>query len=558
MKHSLFQSVTAGLVLVIASVSVHAQSLHSEFMQAVDERRNDSELLARAVENWDNRALRLWGVMGNEACAAIRPYLNATEDVVSAALEGLANCRDTESYAVIADLARNGESYGVRSSALESLGFISTEVNRDDHVALVAGVLNSEKSDNEKASALYGLMQAITYSGLSPSDLSELDLEQVLSLAGQPGKLGFEAGYLLIRLQGLGATLRAEAVAEQITPDLPVGQAYLLARVLGGLGQEAVAPLLELSSERASNDPREQRVAVSAVRALGTMTDPISRTFLMSLLLDAAPEFQQLALAALIAREDTDVIAQERIWNFVEDENPWLAATALEGLVRLGDARARDIAATWLAEGSFYKAFRAIAMLAGSDEGRAMLQDYLDKARDLVRARLVQGTLDPAATPPAPVRPTVPYVEAASSDGNLVTLKTNRGDITIEMFEGAPYSGHAFTTLANEGAMDGMIWHRVIPGFVAQFGQIDDMRQFDHGTIREEWGALSHMPGTVGVATSGPDTGSSQVFINLEHNRHLDGRYTVFGRVVAGIDVVYSMQEGDAIIEAIGPGAVNE
>lgn len=546
----ILQGVIASVALLVVSMSVSAQSLQSEFMQAVDERRNEPELLARAVENWDNRALRLWGLMGEEACEAIRPYLSATEDVQSAALEGLANCRDTGSFTAIADLAQNGESFGVRSIALEALGFTATEENRAAHVALVAKVLASDKSDDEKAAAIYGLMQSITYAGLTPANLPGLDFEQILSHAGKPGKLGFEAAYFLIRLQGLDTVFEAAKVEELINPNLPAEQGYLLARAFGQLAEGTGEALVGLAAKHSSAEMRDRRIAVSAVRALGSFKDPNTRTFLMALLQSSAPEYQQLALAALAAREDADAIVQERIWNFVEDANPWLAVTALEGLVRLGDERAREVAATWLAEGSFYKAFRSTSMLAGSDEGRAMLQNYLDKARDPVRARLVQGTLNPNAVRPAPVRPTVPYVEAASSDGTLITLKTTRGDITIEMFEGAPYSGHAFVSLARESAMDGMIWHRVIPGFVAQFGQIDDMRQFSHGTIREEWGALSHMPGTVGVATAGPDTGSSQFFINLEHNRHLDGRYTVFGRVVSGMDVVYAMQEGDEILKA--------
>ncbi len=547
---NILQCFTVSVILLWAYTGVNAQSLHSEFMQAVDERRNDPELLSRAVENWDNRALRLWGLIGAETCEAIRPYLSATEDVVSAALEGLANCRDTASFTAIADLARNSEFFGVRAIALKTLGFTTPKENRAAHVALVADVLESNKSDDEKAAALYGLMQSITYAGLTPADLPGLDFKLLLYLSGKPGKLGFEATYFLTRLQGLDTVLEPVEVAGLITSQLPVDQAYLLARIMGQFGGGTAKPLMDLGTRYSSPELHERRIAVSAVRALGSLTDTDSRTFLMMLLLDAAPEFKQLALAALAAREDADAVIQERIWNFVEDENPWLAVTALEGLIRLGDGRARDVAAAWLAEGSFYKAFRGISMLAGSDEGRAMLQAYLDKSRDPVRARLVQATLDPDAVRPAPVRPTVPYVEAAASDGSLVTLKTTRGDITIEMFEGAPYSGHAFTSLAREGAMDGMIWHRVIPGFVAQFGQIDDMRQFSHGTIREEWGALSHLPGTVGVATAGPDTGSSQFFINLEHNRHLDGRYTVFGRVVAGMDIVYALQEGDEVLQA--------
>lgn len=550
MKSYSLQVLAPFLLLLSSALPGHAQSLHADFMQAVDERRNDPALLAQAFENWDNRALRLWGLLGAGACEAIRPYLASTDDVTSNALQGLANCRDTASYNKIAAIARTGEFFGVRYWALTALAFTSAEENLADHVALVTDVLNSDKSDDEKAAGLYGLMQSITYSGLTPADLPDLDMNLLLDLARKPGKLGFEAAYLLIRLQGLEAAMSASDVASALAVDLPTGQAFLLARLLGQLGNAASAPLLSLAANHASADLADRRVAVSALRALGGLSDPTSRTFLLRLLLDAAPEFKQLALAALDARSDADAIVQQRLWNFVDNQNAWLAVTALEGLAMQGDAKALDTAADWLAKGSFYKAFRAVSMLAGSDEGRSRLQAYLDAASDPVRVRIVKATLDPDSVPAAPVRPTVPYVEAVASDGGLITLETTRGDIVIELIEGTPYAGHNFLSLARDGAMDGMIWHRVIPGFVAQAGQIDNMQHFTHGTIREEWGAMSHEPGTVGVATAGPDTGSSQFFINLEHNRHLDGRYTVFGRVVSGMDVAYSLKEGDEIIKA--------
>lgn len=524
-------------------------SVKARFFAAVDERRNDPAILTEALEKWDNRALAMWGLLGQDACPAIRPYLTASEDVASHALRGLTHCRDTESYSTISEIARSAEFSALRSEALEALGFTTTEENRADHVVLVAGVLDSDKSDSEKAAAIYGLMQSITYAGLTPGDLPGLDFQKILSLAGQPGKLGFEAAYLLIRLQGLDAVFEPDQVNQMITPALPVGQAYLLTRVLGQLGAKASWPLITIASRYPDEDPIYGRVAVSAIRALGNMKGPQSRHFLPAVLMDAPPGLQHVALTALMSREDTDAAVEEQVRKFVdEDNNPWLAVTALERLAQKNDEKALETAVSWLADGSFYKAFRAISILSGSEEGRAMLQAYLDKARDPVRARLVQATLDPAAVPVAPVRPTVPYVEAAASDGELITLTTTRGDIVIELLEGAPYAGHAFLSLAGGGSMDGMIWHRVIPGFVAQAGQIDDMRQFEHGTIREEWNDLSHKPGTVGVATAGPDTGSSQFFINLEHNRHLDGRYTVIGHVVSGMDVAYALQEGDAIL----------
>ncbi len=550
-KKQLFAALLVAFSIFAAdSLPAHAQSTQSEFMEAVDERRNDPALLKKAVEEWDNRALRLWGLLGADACDAIRPYLKSSDDVQTNALQGLANCRDTASYAQIANIARTSDVPGVRREALAALAFTSTEKTRTDHVALVMDVLRSEKPETEKAAAIYGLMQSITYAGLTPADLPGLDINLVFNLAINPGKLGFEAAYLLTRLQGL-KDLPPDELAKAMLTDLPTEQAFLLARLLGRLGnEEAVVPLRIVAGWHTSHELDKRRVAVSAMQGMGTLSDPITGAFLLQMLDHAEPEFHQLTLAALVARSDTDALVQERMWDSVENERPWLSVTALEGLVGLGDPKALDTAADWLATGSFYKAFRAVSMLAGSDAGRSRLQAYLDAPSDPVRARIVKATLDPDSIPAAPVRPTVPYVEAAASDGRLITLETSRGDIVIELIEGAPYTGHAFLSLAREGAMDGMVWHRVIPGFVAQAGQVDDMQHFNHGTIREEWGTMSHEPGTVGVATAGPDTGSSQFFINLEHNRHLDGRYTVFGRVVSGMEVAYKLQEGDSVLRA--------
>lgn len=533
-----------GFAAPFKSSAVDAQG---DVREAIDRRAITADLLKKAVEAGDFQALSLAGLGGAETCPMIRPYLNEAGSARIEALKGLANCRDTASFDDIAELGANSDDTVVRQTALVALGFTTPEEKRTQHTSLVTSVLSGTGGVDEKAAALYGLMQDITYAGLSPDGVSGLNFNDLLDTVSS-NQAGFDAAYLLIRLQGLGTMLSTAQVRQVLTSDLPVGQKFLLARVMGQLGNDSSEALMGLARGHASANLDDRRVAVSAVRALGSLTDTQSRTFLLTLLLDAAPEFQQLALVALVARTDADAIVQKRIWNFVKAEEPWLAVTALEGLVRLGDEQALNRAAEWLAGESFYKAFRAVAMLSGSDVGQAKLQNYLDTATDPVRARVVQGTLDPASVPAAPVRPTVAYAEAAASAGQQLVLNTTRGKIVIEMLDEAPYAAHNFLSLAQEGALDGMLWHRVIPGFVAQAGQRDNTDV--HGTIREEWGSVSHEPGTVGVATAGPDTGSSQFFINLERNRHLDGRYTVFGRVISGMDAAYALQEGDQILTA--------
>lgn len=147
-----------------------------------------------------------------------------------------------------------------------------------------------------------------------------------------------------------------------------------------------------------------------------------------------------------------------------------------------------------------------------------------------------------------------PVPEMARWKPNLfkrVMLKTNRGDIEIRFFEDVPITAFRFLELVQSKFYDGLIFHRVIPGFVAQGG---DPRGDGFGgpgyLIRDEVSPRDHERGTLGIATSGKDTGGSQFFFNLGPNFHLNGRYTVFAEIVSGLDVISRLEVGDRIISA--------
>ena len=130
-------------------------------------------------------------------------------------------------------------------------------------------------------------------------------------------------------------------------------------------------------------------------------------------------------------------------------------------------------------------------------------------------------------------------------------IKTNKGDIEIELFfDVAPLTVLNFIDLADKSFYEGLSFHRVIPNFVAQGGDPE-------GTgwggpdymIRCEYSPEKYIRGTVGIATSGKDTGGSQFFITHSPQTHLEGRYTVFGQVISGMDIVDQLVIGDKILE---------
>lgn len=122
-----------------------------------------------------------------------------------------------------------------------------------------------------------------------------------------------------------------------------------------------------------------------------------------------------------------------------------------------------------------------------------------------------------------------------------VLLETTMGDITVDLFDDTmPVTAGNFRKLAARGFYDGGVFHRVIPRFMIQGGDPTGTGRGGPGyTIPDEFaGGHRNVRGTLAMANAGPNTGGSQFFINLVDNPHLDGKHPVFGKVVAGMEVV--------------------
>lgn len=128
-----------------------------------------------------------------------------------------------------------------------------------------------------------------------------------------------------------------------------------------------------------------------------------------------------------------------------------------------------------------------------------------------------------------------------------VLLRTSKGDVVIKLYSDMPVTAGNFEKLVGEGFYDGILFHRVIDGFMIQGGDPltkDPSRKNMWGTggpgysIKDEFKDHSNVRGTISMANSGPNTGGSQFFINQVDNVLLDGRHPAFGEVTEGMDVV--------------------
>ena len=375
-----------------------------------------------------------------------------------------------------------------------------------------------------------------------------------------------------VRIRGLDRQLRRAAVdalanhASQASIEVFV---ELLGHPWPPLRAASVRALSRVDPERfllvlsgLGSDP-DWRVRAAAAEGLGHAGPEAARATLETMLNDQDQRVLPAVLDALAAGDPTGIASL--LLDRLETPDVVVRATAarLLGELRPPDAEAALAAAYEAAEpdASFLARAAIVDALAayGGDTAREMLGVALADRDWPVRVRAAEhlARLDPESDPAAAIRPAQGLRRVDHAAPHLtnpqvsphVYIETPRGTIEIELAVlDAPLTAESFTTLARQGFFDGLTFHRVVPGEAAYSG---DPRSDDKGgagfTLRDEPNQLPFLRGTVGLARDRPDTGGSRFFITLAPRPRLDGRYTAFGRVVAGMEAADALQTGDRI-----------
>jgi cyclophilin family peptidyl-prolyl cis-trans isomerase/HEAT repeat protein len=381
----------------------------------------------------------------------------------------------------------------------------------------------------------------------------------------------------LLQAKGLDPLLRLEAIA-----------ALASTRAAGALDR-----LLALASDPL---PAVRAAALKGLRDV----DPLSYTVMLSGL-DADPDWRvRSAIASSLSTLERDA-AEPRLLAMLKDPDRRVIPTVLSALVKIGAERLEPVLLEWLTHddvvirgaaasgigelkpaggdralvGAFHAAGRDEAYGArtaaldalvkyGPEVARPVLHEALADKDWAVRvhAAALLGPMEPATDLAAAIRPAPTGRDRSFYDQReLITpsvsprvyIDTTRGRIEIEMaVVDAPLTCLTFMTLARRGFFNGVRWHRVVPNFVAQAG---DPRGDGEGgpgfTIRDEINQLPYRRGTMGLALEWADTGGSQFFLTFSPQPHLDGRYTVFGQIVGGFDVLNRIQPDDVIVRVL-------
>jgi len=160
-----------------------------------------------------------------------------------------------------------------------------------------------------------------------------------------------------------------------------------------------------------------------------------------------------------------------------------------------------------------------------------------------------------AAAPSEPRLPALkpgPPPVTAPEKGTQAVLETSRGNVVFDLFpEIAPKTVARFSELVKKGFYNGLTFYRVVPKFIVQTGDpLEDGTGGSGQSLPAEFNERKHIAGTVGMARRhDPDSADSQFYICLEPQPFLDGKYTVFGQVVEGLELLSKIQERDPVVK---------
>lgn len=310
---------------------------------------------------------------------------------------------------------------------------------------------------------------------------------------------------------------RLEALSRDENPWLRAAVADALGAV-GAAGGPLLTALLR---------DEDARVRAAAAQAIGVIDAPFRWPLLETVLGDPDLAVRATAVEAIVAgKPDRWRQTLEDVWRSSREPEHWELRTAvIKALGADGAAVAPELA----------------------DEG---LRDPFLTVRLAAASVLGRAPPGPDEAPPPRGLPFPRIDDPFAPDENpIATIETDRGALVIELaLDAAPRHVAGFIALAERGAYDGLGFHRVVPSFVVQGGDPRGDGWGDSGYhLVDELNSMEFARGTVGMPKAGDHTGGSQIFITHLPTPHLDGRYTVFGQVIEGLDVLDRLEVGDEI-----------
>lgn len=450
----------------------------------------------------DRQVPRLMGLLRSSSPALRR-----------AAVRSLGRLEAPQASGAIADLYHEGSDWRLRVRVADALGRIG-----DPKTAPTLGAMAGDENFHVRESALVAIAR------MQASELLPTVLTARRDAVVDVRMAAYDACAALLGEEAF------DVLSRGIHDESPLVASTALGH-LGGCDDEQVVGVLLEQLESS----RRPGMRAAATVALGAAGERAPRSVLRSLVGDEDWVVASQAARALGRLDDAEAI--DVLLAALEREGPGAAdvhLAAVESLGALADRRA-------------VPSLRGVLSRSGDTRLRLAARDALEtllqpsEAAHLPSEAEIRFDVRPVERDPA--QPAL----VVHSQARQLVLHTPRGRIVIDLFrDEAPQMVESFARLAEDGFFDGLIFHRVVPDFVIQGGDPRGTGWGDAGyTLRSEWNPLHFERGRVGIAHSGKDTGSCQLFITQSPQPHLDARYTIFGEVVSGMSAVDAVQSGD-------------
>ena len=545
----------ATLLPSLAFAEQDGRKIYDEIMQATDRREAGHFIFQRALSGNDPELqkaalLGLGRIGAAKSIDQIGTYLYSPQpDIRKTAAFSLAITMNPNAYNWLVKRLASETNHGVLAELVAGIGIAPKHESDPDRVAVLLPYLD-HAAISVRASTCDGLNYAWSMYRDTISVPNSTQVFKLMSMAQAHPELADHCLYSLTRLRTETALFEQAQLLKTIAAASTPYHHKLLLLIVGQ--QQNVQYLPYITAQLNAED---MGVVAEAATALAKL--PLSEANNLSyqaLLKHPESQVKIGFIQGLVSQPPSDS-SLAMLKQLSEDSSNWIKYRALALLFQAQPENYLSAVLKLFEQSTAQSTTWELMLLevAGQmddDAAKAVIKRALKSDQTVIREiaeQLATETSDDAETRPNSA--TAPYAAVRGIFSERLVIQTNRGDITIQLLPAAPYSSFNFYQLAAKGYYDGTPFHRVIPNFVAQGGDARGTGTGNPGyVIREELSPSSQLRGTVGVATSGKDTGGSQFYFNLKDNWHLDRRYTVFARVTEGMDVMDKLERGDYVI----------
>ncbi len=538
-------------MVVASTTTLHAEdNLHHQIIIAADQRDASAKIFDRVLaggqQKYQRQALLALGRIGDPArTIEIASFLYSKQpEIRIMAAFALGINGDPSAHKLLVAASKVEVNTPVLTELLRAIGSLA---EAEGAISSLLPFLN-HKNNEVVAAACDGLTLAWTFHRDRVSIPNSTQIHRLIELSSRDDQIAQHCLYTVSRLRSEPKLFNLQQLLDATKHFKSTTSKMISLRTMGAMSDKIFS---ETFIEYAQpNQPIELRIeAAAAIAQLDYQPEYLKTIKILAA--DSSSHVRVSLIDQLMLEKNDDLLSIAM--NLLESDSQWVQHRSALALFPIKTDFIMPIFIKALHSGEFLQQQFALNILRTHEvtdrkKHLAVLTNSTHKGIKSIAHRVLNDE-DADSEEYSPPNNSVTPLKALGFANKRLVINTTKGPITIQLTTAAAYTSAAFYQLAMSGFYDGLIFHRVVPNFVVQGGDPERTGQGGPGySIREELYPMSHERGTVGIATSGKDTGGSQFFFNISDNLHLNSHYTIFARIVDGIEIITDLEVGDSIL----------